>query len=137
MEKVYVIPLRRAFRSPRTKRAAKAIRVVRAFLQQHMKTEEIRIGKSINESVWARGIQKVPRKIRVHADKDENGIVYAEMLDVEIKFGKKKEVKEEKKEAKKEEPEKVEKKEEVKKKPKPAKKKEEKPADKPKKAGKK
>jgi len=99
MEKVYVIPLRKAFRSSRTKRASKAIKVVRDFLHQHMKSDNIKLGRSVNESVWARGIQKIPRKIRVHADKDENGVVYVEMLGVEIKF-RKEEVKEEKKEAK-------------------------------------
>ncbi len=86
MEKVYVIPLRDAFLAPRTHRASKAIKVVRAFLTRHLKSESIRLGKSINESVWARGIQKVPRKIRVHADKDENGIYLAEIMGVEIKF---------------------------------------------------
>ncbi len=101
MERVYIIPLRRAFLSPRTHRASKAIKVVREFLERHMKTEDIKLGKSINESVWARGIQKIPRKIRVHADKDENGIVYSEMMGVEIKFPKKEEAKEEKKEEKK------------------------------------
>jgi len=96
LEKVYVVPLRAAFRTARTKRAAKAIKIVREFLQRHMKTEQVVIGSSINKSVWARGIQKIPRRVRIHADKDENGVVRAEMMGVEIKIPKEKE--EEKKE---------------------------------------
>jgi large subunit ribosomal protein L31e len=93
MEKVYVIPLRRAFLASRTHRASKAIKVVREFLIRHLKSEDIRLGKSINEAVWARGIQKVPRKIRVHADKNEEGIFYAELMGIEIKFPVKEEAK--------------------------------------------
>lgn len=100
MEKIYVIPLRRAFLASRTHRASKAIKVVREFLSRHLKSEDIRLGRSINEAVWARGIQKVPRKIRVHADKNEEGIYYAEMFGIDIAFPAKEEAKEEKKEDK-------------------------------------
>lgn len=72
-----------------------------------MKSDQIVVGSSINQSIWARGIEKVPRKIRVHADKDEKGVVRAEMMGIEIKIPK---PKEEKKEEKKEEPKPEEKK---------------------------
>lgn len=102
-EKIFTIPLRKAFRTARTRRAKKAISVIREFLERHMKGE-VKIGKSINESVWARGIQKPPRRVRIHATKEEN-IVYAEMVGIEIKKPtpeeiKKKEEKEKKKEEK-------------------------------------
>jgi len=66
-----------------------------------MKTENIKIGKSINNAVWKRGIQKPPRKIRIHAIKEEN-VVYTELLGVEIKTPSKEELlkKEEKKKEK-------------------------------------
>lgn len=85
MEKVYVIPLRKAFCAPVTQRAKKAMRVVREFLEKHLKSEDIRVGASINQSVWARSIGKIPRRVRVHAEKDDKGVVWAEMLGVEIK----------------------------------------------------
>jgi large subunit ribosomal protein L31e len=108
-EKIFTIPLRKVFRAPRTKRAEKAIRLIREFLQRHMKCENVKLGKSINESVWARGIQKPPRKIRVHAKK-EGDIVYAEILGIDIVIPKKKEVEkvEERKAKEKEETEKEE-----------------------------
>ncbi len=116
MERIYTIPLRKVFRAPRTKRAKKAITLIREFLKRHMKCEEIVIGKSLNETIWARGIQKPPRKVRIHALKHD-GKVYAELLGVDIKLPEKKkvekEVKKEEKESKvSEEEEKTEKKEE-------------------------
>lgn len=102
-EKVFNIPLREAFEKPRTKRAKIALKIVKDFLIKHMKTKNVKIGKSINENIWERGIQKPPRKIRIHAVK-ENDVVYAELLGVEIKTPSKEEIK--KKEEKKKEKEK-------------------------------
>ncbi len=98
MERVYTIPLRKALRAPRTRRAKKAIKLVREFLERHMKGE-VKIGKSINESVWARGIQKPPGRIKVKAVK-KDGVIYAELLGTEIKLPEKKAEKKEKTEGK-------------------------------------
>jgi len=102
-EKVFTIPLREAFEKERQKRARNASKIVREFLIRHMKSEKIKIGKSINEAIWKRGIYKPPRKVRIHAIKEED-IVYAEILGVDIKTPSKEEVKkkEEKKKEKKE-----------------------------------
>lgn len=83
-EKIFTIPFRDVFAVERTKRAKKAVSTVRAFLERHMKSEEINIGKSINDALWARGIQKPPRRIRIHALKIEN-VIFSEMLGVDIK----------------------------------------------------
>jgi large subunit ribosomal protein L31e len=102
-EKIFNIPLREAFEKERQKRARNASKIVRDFLIRHMKNENIKIGKSINEAIWKRGINKPPRKVRVHVIKEED-VVYAEILGVEIKTPSKEEVKkkEEKKKEKKE-----------------------------------
>ncbi len=150
-EKIFNVPLREAFDKPRTKRAKIATNIVRTFLIRHMKSENIKIGNSINKEIWKRGIQKPPRKIRIHAAKEEN-IVYAELLGVEIKTPSKEELKK-KEEKKKEKKEKIKEErkerrkrtiqeeieEEVKGKPKeiPEEKKEEKPKEEPKKEEKK
>ncbi len=104
-EKIFNIPLREAFEKPRTKRAKIATNIVRKFLMKHMKSENVKIGDSINKEIWKRGIQKPPRKIRVHAIKEED-IVYAELLGVEIKTPSKEELKK-KEEKKKEKREKI------------------------------
>jgi large subunit ribosomal protein L31e len=87
-ERIYTIPLSRAWISPRKKRTPKAVRIVRSFMQKHMKietkpkTEEeeeeagrLVISDEVNKKLWSRGIEKPPRKIRVRAVKDKEGTV--------------------------------------------------------------
>jgi len=98
-EKIFTIPLREAFETQRTNRAKKASKIVQKFLLKNMKAENVRIGKSINENLWKRGIQKIPRRIRIHAIK-ENNIVYAELMGIDIKTPSKEELKEKEKKKK-------------------------------------
>jgi large subunit ribosomal protein L31e len=81
MERVYIIPLRDVKRVPRTIRSPKAVRLVREFLQRHMKSDEIKIDSSVNEKIWERGIQKVPPKIKVKATKEEDGSVSVTLVE--------------------------------------------------------
>ncbi|MBI4015218.1 MAG: 50S ribosomal protein L31e [Candidatus Aenigmarchaeota archaeon] len=83
-EKIFTIPLRKAYETARTRRTAKASRLVREFLEKHLKVEDVKIGPSINHSLWSRGIQKPPHSIRVHVLKEDK-TVYAELLGIEIK----------------------------------------------------
>jgi large subunit ribosomal protein L31e len=102
-ERIYTIPLRIAYLKPKTRRAKIATRLLKEFLTKHMKSENIKIGSSINHAMWARGIQKPPRHIRIHTIK-VNDIVYSEMIDTPIKTPSKDDVKkkEQKEKAKKE-----------------------------------
>jgi large subunit ribosomal protein L31e len=79
MERIYTIPLRDVKKVPRTKRAQKAVIYIRSFLQKHMKSEDIIIDMGLNEKIWERGIQKIPSKIRVKAEKQEDGSVVASL----------------------------------------------------------
>jgi len=74
-ERIYTIPLGRAWISPRNKRTPRAVRIVRGFIQRHMKPENLILNNEVNERIWSRGIQKPPRRIRVRAAKDEEGTV--------------------------------------------------------------
>ncbi len=74
-ERIYTIPLRRAWISTRKKRAPKAIRLVKSFIQRHMKPEALVVRNDVNERIWGRGIEKPPRRIRVRAVKDREGTV--------------------------------------------------------------
>lgn len=79
-ERFYVIPLaKKGFeRAPRWKAAKKAMRVLRAFLTQHMKPEGmVYVSPEINERIWENGIKNPPRKIRVRVTKSVDGIVRA------------------------------------------------------------
>jgi len=85
-ERIYTIPLRRAWIAPRKKRTPRAMRIVKSFVQRHMKVEtEVKgeeeeegrlvISNEVNEKLWSRGIEKPPRNIRVRAVKDKEGVV--------------------------------------------------------------
>jgi ribosomal protein L31E len=63
-ERIITIPLRKAFESPRYKRARRAATVLKDQLKRHMKTE-VKIDESLNAVIWARGARKPPRSIKV------------------------------------------------------------------------
>ena len=78
-EKIYTISLRHVWVvTPRGKRAPRAVRDVRAYVARHKKAEEVAISNEVNSELWARSINKPPRKITVRAVKDKEGkvIVY-------------------------------------------------------------
>lgn len=84
-ERIYTIPLGKAWIAPPNKRAPRAIRIIKDFVKRHMKLEaqvegieeeepkRLIINNKVNERVWKRSIQKPPRKIRVRAAKDKEG----------------------------------------------------------------
>lgn len=80
-EQIYIIPLRVVEKMPRWKRGNRAIKEIRKYLTRHMKSEEIKLDRSINEKVWERGIEKPPSKIRIRAMKFEDGQVQAELAE--------------------------------------------------------
>ena len=72
--KELTIPLRAAWKVPRTNRAKRAMAEVRIHVSRHMKKtdeEEIWIDESVNHAIWARGMQNPPRKIRVVCTREE------------------------------------------------------------------
>jgi len=125
-ERTYTIPLRKYWiRVQKYKRAKRAINGLREFLSQHMKSDNIKLGKHLNLFVWKHSIQNPPSRVKVNVTKDDKNVVMAELFGAP-KEEPKKEAKKKgivgkvtdmvtgKKEAKKEEEEKSEKKEEKK-----------------------
>ena len=81
LERVYTIPLRKEFlKSPKYKRSKKAVSALRSYLQRHMKSDSIKIGKSLNEKIWARGIRNPPHHVQVSAAKEDKGTVGLEII---------------------------------------------------------
>lgn len=74
-ERIYIIPLAKARVGPRNKRAKKAIRYLREYMDRHFKPESLIISQEVNEFIWQRGIQKPPRKLKVRATKNIDGLV--------------------------------------------------------------
>jgi large subunit ribosomal protein L31e len=87
-ERIYTIPLGKAWVRPRKKRAPRAMRIIKDFVTKHMKMDmraeveeeqgempRLVITNEVNEKVWSRSIEKPPRKIRVRVAKDNEGNV--------------------------------------------------------------
>ena len=74
-ERIYIIPLAKARKGPRTKWANKSVRYLKEFMERHFKPESLIISQEVNERIWSRGIQKPPRKLRVRATKNTDGLV--------------------------------------------------------------
>lgn len=75
MERIYTIPLGEIRRAPKTKRTAKAVRFVRAFIEKHMKSSAVKFDSALNEKLWEKGMRNIPSKIKVKAAKQEDGSV--------------------------------------------------------------
>ncbi len=77
---------------PPKKRAPRSIRIIKGFIQKHMKIgitkeekeesdeeeekeERLIISAELNEKIWLRGIEKPPRRIKVRVVKDSEGNV--------------------------------------------------------------
>ena len=115
LERTYTIPLRKEWlKAQRYKRAKKAIAGLRKFLQKHMKSENVFIGKHLNLEIWKRGIKCPPGKVKVNVSRDDKGVVFAELFGAEVPKVKKEDKKEASKTAVKTEVPKSEVKKEVK-----------------------
>lgn len=79
LERIYTIPLAKAFAKPRGERALRAVKLVRAFLARHMKADagKVRLEGELNALLWSRGMKKPPRRLRVLAKRDKEGAVRA------------------------------------------------------------
>jgi len=74
-ERIYIVPLAKARKGPRNKRAKKAVRYLREYMTRHFKPESLVITQEVNEKIWERSIQKPPRKLKVRATKNIDGLV--------------------------------------------------------------
>jgi len=80
LERTYNIPLRREWlKAPKWKRTKKAVKAAKEFLQRHMKSENVKLGRYLNEELWKKGIKNPPHHIKVDVKKDEEGNVFAEL----------------------------------------------------------
>ena len=73
LERIYTVPFGKAYDYIRTKRARRAVKLLRAFLSRHFKVHEeaVRISAGVNDALWRDGIQKPPRRLKVRGVLDE------------------------------------------------------------------
>lgn len=68
--RVHTINLRRGFlKAPKWKRAKRAVKVLRDYVKKHYRSDNLKIGKGLNEYVWSRGAKNPPPRVRVVAIK--------------------------------------------------------------------
>jgi large subunit ribosomal protein L31e len=82
-ERIYTVPLGRAWVVPKYRRAEKAVTILRKFVQRHMKPTEMGIDPTVNEEIWKNGINNPPRRIRVKLSKDDEGYVLVTLAEAE------------------------------------------------------
>lgn len=87
IERIYTVPLNITMNVPKTKRAPRAIKEIKEFVRKHMAEEmteeegekgekkDVWVDFKLNEKIWARGIEKPPRKIRIKAIRFEDGLI--------------------------------------------------------------
>jgi len=93
----YMVPLKRAYDKPRTRRSNVAVKEIFDFLWKHTRKrkEDIILSKEVNEYVWKRGIQKPPRKIpiSIKIEKDKVYVFLKDSAEIAKFLNKDKEVK--------------------------------------------
>lgn len=104
MAEKMIVSLVSVFKNPKGKRARRAIKKIRVQIAKrfHLNPESVFISQKINNAVFAKGFEKIPRRISLLIDQDK-GLVKAYLAGEKIpkkKEEKKKETKEEKKEEK-------------------------------------
>jgi large subunit ribosomal protein L31e len=96
VEREFVIPLRSKYKhAARYKKTPKAIKSIKEYIARHMKIydkdlNKIKLDKAVNEFMWARGIKNPPFSVKVKANKDSEGIVKVDLVDLpnKLKFKK-------------------------------------------------
>ncbi len=122
LERVYNVPLRREFlKVSNWRKTEKAVKALRQFIEKHMKSDNVALGRYANQFLWKHGLRNPPHHIKVTASKDEKGRVTVELTEMtarakreiekdrQLKERGEKSKKEEKKEAPKKEETKAEK----------------------------
>ena len=83
IERVYNVPLREGYmKAPMYRRAKKAVNTLRTFLAKTMRVNEkdVNLGKYVNLLIWKHGIKNPPHHVKVNVKKDDEGMVYAELV---------------------------------------------------------
>ncbi len=78
LERIYTIPLVKAYEKSRSHRGRIAISLLRQFVVQHAKAASLKginIDQKVNSAIIARGSRRPPKKLRVLVQKDDEGKV--------------------------------------------------------------
>ncbi|MCL5788282.1 MAG: 60S ribosomal protein L31 [Candidatus Marsarchaeota archaeon] len=76
VERDYVVPLQKVYWLGRSNRSKRAVNLLRKFVSKHMKSEDVHLDEAVNHYIWARSIEKPPRRISIHVGKTKENKVY-------------------------------------------------------------
>jgi len=76
LERIYTVPLGKAYDVSRNKRAPRAVKLLKEFISRHMKAQMdlVFLSNSLNSLVWGRSIQKPPRRIKIRVIKSDGKV---------------------------------------------------------------
>jgi large subunit ribosomal protein L31e len=86
LERIYTIPLGDAYDYIRTKRAKRAIKIIKEFAIRHMKANDAKLSQGVNAKVFQNGMQKPPRRIKVRIVKGEDLVAKVWLIGEEEKL---------------------------------------------------
>jgi len=79
-ERIYTVPLGKTIYGnshSRRKRAPRALRYLKEYVQKHWKLEGgiVIIDPEVNRAIWKNGIEKPPRRVKIRCIKSEEDLV--------------------------------------------------------------
>lgn len=81
LERNYNIPLRKEYmKAPNWKRTPRAVKAIRDFVVKHAKSDNVKIGKYLNDFMWKHGIKNPPHHVKVDVTKTEDGLTKVELV---------------------------------------------------------
>ncbi len=83
LERMYTVPLDKAYRSTKWSHANYAVKILRSFASRHFKSpvEKVRLATQVNEKVRSFGTVRIPKKLKVKLTKDREGLVRVELAE--------------------------------------------------------
>ncbi len=82
---MYTVNLRPAQKVSRRKRAGKAMRILREYVQRHAEVETVSLSNAVNEAVWQDGAQRPPRSVEIKV-RTEDGTAHVGLADRELEI---------------------------------------------------
>jgi len=81
-EKIITVNIRKeVLRKPYWNRSAKALAILKKYLEKHVKAKKIIIDSKMNEKIWQRGIKNPLMKMRIKVTTAEDGTAKAKLIE--------------------------------------------------------
>lgn len=82
---IYTVNLNKAKAVSRNQRTARAVRILKEYVQQHSKVTDVSISNALNEHLWEKGGQNPPKAVEIQVIEDD-GTAHVELADVEFEL---------------------------------------------------